>query len=353
MQDDLIKWYKNFIEFSAQEKKLLNAVKPEVIIEKSDADYLLIQNAFFDRMPFCNINTVNRYITFDKSGTDFINKIFETEINDETLVISSIHEHESVKKWLKIIKNVILLDLNDDYTQSIDKILFEARKYKKVFVYIIGTKNATGEITPQEFFVQLKQKFEKNNIFYTLVLDDVQGMFLVPRDYSIFDYIIGTAHALCPGYDMGIMLSKYFEFGKKAYNWGEEYLKHLDIMLKRRNKINIFKTVMLSYYKKHLNIDNKLANPLSVPYIFYFTIKDLNFTQKTTDLLHKFNLLIPAYDFSPITFVHMRCHEFIYNKSLLPHTISILNFILENKAVLNEKTLNSYIENELIKINLF
>ena len=362
---DILNWWNNLLPLSEEEIKILHRplshtkdsdealqfyMKPKAT---NDQQWEKFKQKFFNKL-FMPSKIQDRQLAFEESATTFINYLFDKYVDDNTLIISTDSEHPSVKKCLVKYKNKYILNFERDIiTYSIDKILFEAKKYKKVFVYIIGTKNATGEITPQEFFVQLKQKFEKNNIFYTLVLDDVQGMFLVPRDYSIFDYIIGTAHALCPGYDMGIMLSKYFEFGKKAYNWGEEYLKHLDIMLKRRNKINIFKTVMLSYYKKHLNIDNKLANSLSVPYIFYFTIKDLNFTQKTTDLLHKFNLLIPAYDFSPITFVHMRCHEFIYNKSLLPHTISILNFILENKAVLNEKTLNSYIENELIKMNLF
>lgn len=30
----------------------------------------------------------------------------------------------------------------------------------------------------------------------------------MPRDYSIFDYVIGTAHAIIPNYNSGIVISK-------------------------------------------------------------------------------------------------------------------------------------------------
>jgi hypothetical protein len=40
------------------------------------------------------------------------------------------------------------------------------------------------------------------------MIDDVHGMFLIPRDYSIFDYILYTAHSLIPNYEMGFLISK-------------------------------------------------------------------------------------------------------------------------------------------------
>ena len=337
MRDDLIKWYKNFIEFSAQEKKVLNAVKPEVIIEKSDADYLLIQNAFFDRMPFCNINTVNRYITFDKSGTDFINKIFETEINDETLVISSIHEHESVKKWLKIIKNVILLDLNDDYTQSIDKILFEAKKYKKVFVYIIGTQISTGEITPQEFFIQLKQKFEKNNINYKIMLDDVQGMFLVPRDYSIFDYILYTAHAMVYNYNAGLLISKDGKFGTKAYNLAEDYLKKLDIILAHKDKIFLFKQLFIQYFSFMIRDTNtfKLYN-YTADHIFAIETTGIYYTVDEIKKLEDYKIWVSEQQ-SLKNCIRLRYREFAYlSEEKILKGLAFLTQLISKKLIIKK-----------------
>jgi len=37
-------------------------------------------------------------------------------------------------------------------------------------------------------------------------------MFILPRDYEKYDYVIGTAHALIPGFNLGIVLSReYFQ----------------------------------------------------------------------------------------------------------------------------------------------
>lgn len=59
-------------------------------------------------------------------------------------------------------------------------------------------------------------------------------MFITPRDYRIFDYVLYTAHSLVTEYDMGILISKEHKFGKLALNWGEEYLKRLDIVLNKK-----------------------------------------------------------------------------------------------------------------------
>lgn len=67
-------------------------------------------------------------------------------------------------------------------------------------------------------------------------------MFFVPRDYSAFDYVIGTLHATYQGFDTGILIEKSYTLGKKAYNLGFEYLKRSDIILKRSEKTNLFKT---------------------------------------------------------------------------------------------------------------
>ena len=53
---------------------------------------------------------------------------------------------------------------NDIRAFNFHKIQQSIKQYKKVFVYIIGTQNATGEITPQEFFMELKNLLVKNNV---------------------------------------------------------------------------------------------------------------------------------------------------------------------------------------------
>lgn len=309
--DDLIKWYIKDCCFTQEEKLSLRIAREASPEEASPEEYKqLIQN-YFDRMPFCNLTSEDHFIAFDESGTAFIDKIFEKEVDDDTLVISTTYEHTSVQKCLAVTKNKILLNSeNDIRAYNIKPLIDKSKQYKKVFVYIIGTQLSTGEITPQLFYERLKEEFIKNNIEHKIMIDDVHGMFLTPRDYRIFDYVLYTAHSLVTEYNMGLLITKEYMFGKKAYNWGKEYLEKLDIILKRRLKMLQFKNIIIQYFSEYLADKNmfKLFNFTS-DHIFAAETQGLKYDTETWEKLDSYKIRVSEFDM-PKNWVRIRFQEF-------------------------------------------
>ena len=146
--------------------------------QASDFDYNKMEDEYFNLMPACNLTSETHRITFEESGTDFIKQIFEQDVDDDTLVISTKYEHNSVVDELNKCKHTLLLNYNNDLLQkghTLQSIVDKANNYKKVFVYLIGTQISTGQITPQGFIYALKEKLIKANIKHKILLDDVYG----------------------------------------------------------------------------------------------------------------------------------------------------------------------------------
>ena len=216
----------------------------------------------------------------------------------------------------------------DIRTLNVNKIINESKKYKKVFVYIIGTQISNGEITPQEFFIKLKKMFIENNIEHKIFLDDVHGMFFVPRDYSIFDFILFTAHAVIDDYDMGIFISKSGEYGEKIYNWGKLYLNMLDVILKRKEKIFYFYEVMTEYFSSLLASDDfKLLNRIS-PHLFSIKINNkFPCPQRFYEKLSKIYIKLEK-DGIDIKYILLRGEWFIKRPEYLLEGLAILKDLL-------------------------
>lgn len=309
--DDLIKWYINYDSFSKEEAELLDIPRKDNPLIVDEDTYSKLCQCFFNKMPFCNISAKDRFLVFDDSGTKLINDIFEKEVDDETLVISTTYEHGSVQKCLKNSKNVLYLDLNKEINAyNFSNVIKESRQYKKVFVYIIGTQLSTGEITPQLFFEELKQCLIANNVTHKIMIDDVHGMFLLPRDYRMFDYILYTAHSLVPAYDMGMLISKTDDFGIKAYNWGNEYLKRLTIVLSKRQKMAWFKNLMIQYFNKLIADTNTFSiYNKTVDHIFSIWTKGLFYTNDEWNKLDEYRIRVSEHK-TDINFIRIRFQEF-------------------------------------------
>lgn len=311
----------------------------------NEEKFKILTEEFFKRMPFCNCRFDNKDLSFEISATTFIKYLFNTYVDDNTLVITSDSEHPNVKKERDLCKNVLILNhYSDIRAYKFSRILSEAKKYKKVFVYVIGTRNDTGEITPQSFFEQLKEQFLKNRIEHKIILDDVQGMFMIPRDYRIFDYVIGTAHAICNGFDMGILISNKYEIGKKAYNWGQEYIKSLDIVLKRWNKVSLFRQVLNGYYNSYIKNKEVLAKEPVAPFIFHLKTQPYYLSDNILQKLSEINLLVSNPNISENTFIQLRSHWFIKDQHLLLKCIAIIDYLLKNSKNFDENHILKLIE---------
>ena len=309
--DELVKWYIRDCNFTNEEKLSLRIAREASPEEASPEEYKELIQQYFDRMPFCNLTSNDHFIAFDESGTAFIDKIFEREVDDDTLVISTTYEHTSVQKCLAVVKNKILLNSDRDIrAYNINPLIEEAKKYKKVFVYIIGTQLSTGEITPQLFYEKLKEALVSNNIEHKIMIDDVHGMFMTPRDYRIFDYVLYTAHSLVTEYNMGLLITKEYMFGKRAYNWGKEYLEKLDIILKRRLKMLQFKNIIIQYLNEYLSDTNmfRLFNFTS-DHIFAVETVGLEYDTNTWEKLDLYKIRVSEFKMVK-NWIRIRFQEF-------------------------------------------
>ena len=331
-EKQLLQWWLDKDPITEDEKEQLFKNCPTTIQENL-SEYKNICDKYFNLMPFCNISSEDHIILCEETATDFINKLFDRYVDDDTLVITSNNEHDNVKKRVNTSKNVLILNYEKDICGlKINKIIQESKKYKKVFVYIIGTQISNGKITPQKFFNDLKKAFVKNNIQHIITIDDVHGMFIVPRDYSIFDHIIFTSHALILGFDMGLLISKNDTDieGLKAYNWLDEYYKSVNVILKRQEKLRMFNNIMTEYASKYLVYQDFYLLTNLASHIFSFALKDKKFDEEIYNIMNKYYIRLDgvlSQDADKI-FLRFRAAQFIREPEKLIPGLELLESIL-------------------------
>ena len=330
--NNIVEWWLNAGRLNDMEMFILSNTRSEDAVLYSDKEYKKMESEYFSRMPFSNISSKTHNIMFDTCATNHIKNLFKKYVNEDTLVITSMNEHNNVKELVNNCNNKLILNhYKDIITLNVDTIVTECKKYKKAFIYIIGTQISSGEITPQLFYETLKKQLVINNIEHIMVLDDVQGMFMVPRDYSIFDYVVGTAHALIEGYDMGILISRNNDFGIKAINWGYDYLELLDIMLKRKDLLNSFTQVMTQYFHYDLIKYGFSLFQNTAPHIFAIKTNGMEFTEEMHSLLDNYCIRLEGIgnDYVPNIFIRMRAQQYIKFPETCIDGLKVLHNLLE------------------------
>ena len=153
---NLIDWWINLNPLNYKEElALLSTRNDEYTGNETD---LPSNEEFFNRLPMCNLSKPYS-VRVDKCATTLIQGLFDTYIDDDTLVIYTENEHYKIKEILNTFKNRLVLSYDDILKLNMSKIASSLSKFKKVFVYIIGTQLSSGEITPQYFFIKLKFDF--------------------------------------------------------------------------------------------------------------------------------------------------------------------------------------------------
>lgn len=132
-----------------------------------------------------------------------IKELFDYYVDDSCLVITTKHEHPTVKEIIDECKNVYYLsDVN-----AFD--VHEACKpYKSVFCYTIGIANDFLYETSVNTLHNLRCILDSLRIPSIFCLDDCQSFLVRFRDYSMFDYVVTTAHAYS-NYDCGCVYCKH------------------------------------------------------------------------------------------------------------------------------------------------
>ena len=241
--------------------------------------YLPYQGGFNNNSWDINLNGYNLYL--GKGATELIYEIFKKEVDDNTLIITSVVEHPAVNDAIERLGRTGIDHVRINYENGIRELNIsqvmnacKSKQYKKAFVMIIGTQVSTGEITPQKFFIKLKNYLESQGIQTTMAIDDVQGMYLVPRNYNIFDYAIFSAHILVRPFVLGLVWSKKkLDFGYQYTGWVQQLLPKLKIMLKFQQKFNTFSEVLKDEFREYLYRDDIQYMSDSVPYIFSMKVK--------------------------------------------------------------------------------
>lgn len=337
MKNDILKWWTELKPLNLQEKELIERVRETDVVDYSDTmDYNLYAGSC--KLWFNDINCSLVYpdwnITVDNCASYHIDKLFNYYVDDNTLVIISNAEHTTTVRNFNECKNGLVLDFYRDILgYNYKKIIDEAKKYEKVFFYCIGTQISTGEYTPQSFFIGLKEEFDKLDIYYTLVLDAVQEMFLQPRDYSIFDYVIGTGHAICWNYDLGILIHKSSAPVKGCYEFSHmwEFHEVFDKVIKpRKDKINVFTRCIHEYFRELLQRPEFSIIPDNAPQLCSIRCKNIYFDEEEKELLDKYEIRIENIG-NPIQYIRFRAQMYIKEPELLLQGVEILDNMLKEK----------------------
>ena len=334
---DIITYWLNYMSLNDIElKNVREPRKLNPIIGNID-EYNQYAASIINKMPNSNISLKTYHLVVAESATTLIDSIFQKEVDDETLVITTSFEHTAVNNNLQKCKNVVKLNYYDDIlNMNLKKIEQVIAKYKKVFVYMIGTQISTGEVTSQAFFEKIKNLLNKNDVQSVFAIDDVHGMYIVPRDYSFFDYIIGTAHALIRPYDMGILISKSDDIGMKANNWIKDYSQKLDIILSRKDKMQMFTMIMNNIFADFLSINNFERITDNISNIYAIRCNNMKFTQKMKDDLNKFEIRIEDGN-NKNTIIRFRAQQFITFPEFMIEGIKLVRqYMNDIKEVLYE-----------------
>lgn len=316
-QELLIKWYiDEYQPFSDYEEFVLKS--PENKFKRLSFNIPYDShtfNKYFDLLPHSNITSNTHRLEVLDCGSDFIRALFKRYADDDTFVLSSTCEHDTTRECLGNVEHKLELYMDIIRKMNIDDIMTEFKKSgcSKFMLYMVGTSISSGEIVPQEFFEKLKKELEDREIPHVLILDDVHGMFITPRDYTIFDYIIYTAHSLVCDYNMGMMISKIENEPIGMYDWMglDEYYTRLSIILQRKDKLRLFKQVLTQYFADLL-VDDEFFDlfKFTSQHIFSLKTYKIKFTDRQREKLKEYKIRLGDGNWYQ-NFARIRFQEFI------------------------------------------
>lgn len=312
---DLINLWLNSFQFSEQELRQLKSCSTDFDVET--LDYESVRQKAVSMLPVRTIDSYN--ISFDSCATNIINNLFKKYVDDDTLVITTASEHPSVKENLLKCKNVHYLYKCNSVDMNFKENL---SKFKKAFVFCIGLSVGDSQFTNNDVMALLKNKLYSFGIESVFVLDPAQEIFMLSRDYSLYDYIIGTSHVFVSFYDTGFMFSKEkIQTEKEWLSRGNKYLDILNMLLKHKDKLFEFHSLMMQCFGKQLSLDKALSVSDNAPYVF--TLHDKKNRLKGISKINPAG--IP--DESTVIF---RASESLIDQDEFLEKIKTVKYILEN-----------------------
>lgn len=322
-------------QFTAAEHAIYNTAVTQCI---SDEQFIVdhtTHRIMFDKLLDYDTSKFN-FQTSD-GATDFIDSLFN-QLSHDTLVITSSNEHESVKKHLSTHSNI---QLQNQQLDTLDMSFVDQIDAKKVLVYFASVQITTGFRVSDVFIMQLKQELSRHNIDSIFVLDDVQGMFLYPRNYNMFDIVISTAHALIRGIDFGMCwtinnctthLQRIGQTKKCAFT---AYLDTVKLFQSRKSKLFMFNLVMRDVFQSY--IASGLMTPLQCVPSYFSARLNLNTNVPTSicDTLARYEIRIEqdCNDTHSQTILRIRGQQFLAYPIDLNTGLKLLDCYLESQQL--------------------
>ena len=261
----------------------INDFSVKIENQGSEEKYNSLKEFLFERF----LNDYNKMNDFEllmhKRATIHINELFDKYVDENTLVITSSFQHISAERAIDKCKNVFKfddLDENSNIIYRIKESIIMAKQYEKVFVYLIGTEFGTGRRHSNEIYKQLHDELVKLGKPFIMVMDAAQEMFLFPRDYSFYHYVIDTVHSLYTPLDVGLLfINKNFVSeediksftGYKRCDVLERIFRGLEIALNRRKYILMYHDIINDSIDHTLFEGYKLHSSQSNFYSMYNT----------------------------------------------------------------------------------
>lgn len=265
----IAKYFENF--FTQPEKILFNLhindhkYTNNINWEEAEAEYIKILK---------NEGMVGFKMVVAKDASYFIHNLFQKHVTDNTFVISTL-PHSAVIEELNNIQNKYILTYDDVKTINISKLIqyYKESNCNELFIYLSSL--IEQNLLLQSFCYKLKEELTKQNISHTIVLDDVATMFLIPKDYTIFDYVLFTCHSLIPTFDSGILFYKDpVDFGFEDYEIAKAYLIPLTMILTKKDKILLFNFMLHQYFIEELQSLLFILPEDPAPNMFCIKVKD-------------------------------------------------------------------------------
>lgn len=312
-------------DFYEDDKDLVTMTKFQELSIKDDTtidslEYKTICASIFNLLK--NTNLIDKYrIEIDKSCTSLIQKLFSTYVDKDTFIITSSHDHEATTSLItdahkKYIVNLFDIQEIEGKLKVFNEIIesFKKSRCTKIFCIMVGTAPQAAITVDQSFFKELKHVFIKNNIPHIMVLDDCQGIFMIERNYEIFDAFLATGHVLsCLFSNIGFLFTK---LNKKLGYINKQTLNtlwdKLQIINKYKYKAIQFNSLMQEYFNENEIAFKQYKNeaPHQFALNLYNTISNEKYHARFVQYGIRFN---PVQNEG--NFVRLRYHEAIIQDS--------------------------------------
>lgn len=231
----------------------------------------------------------NYRVEVDAHCTALIEKLFKRYVSKDTFVLTTEQEHPSVKIFLPK-NNTYIVYVNELKKENI--IIQIVQKFKEsgckdFFLIMAGVMPASSEIIDEIFFKQLKLALNKSNIKHIFVLDDCQGLYMIDRDYSDFDCILGTAHVVVRyGFSMGILYTKLpSQIGYINKSSLKGFIPKIEYAINHKQDALKFNNLITEFLKDEIDGETLSIKGNQAPHMLSISTNGVKFNQKVaTDL---------------------------------------------------------------------